>query len=243
MKRLITLARSVIPACDVSNETQLMNVVTATSELQGIGAYKVGLELSIVYGLRQIVQMIRRVTDLPVIYDHQKAGNDIPELGSRFAASCRAAGVEAVILFPFGGARTERDWIAACQDNDLHVIVGGHMTHEQFLVSEGGFISDEAPRQIYEIAARCGVRDFVVPGNKTQQVQTYRMMLEGLCGGEITLYAPGFIAQGGQISDCGKVAGKSWHAIVGSAIYKAADIKSAATKLTQAIQKNVGVQE
>lgn len=34
------------------------------------------------------------------------------------------------------------------------------------------------------------------------------------------LYAPGFIDQGGIITECGKVAGENWHAIVGSAIYK-----------------------
>ncbi|MDP2864307.1 MAG: hypothetical protein Q8N73_01445, partial [bacterium] len=77
------------------------------------------------------------------------------------------------------------------------------------------------------IAAENGVSNFVVPGNKTEFVLRYRELLEKLLGqGNFTLYAPGFIAQLGIISETGKVAGESWHAIVGSAIYKAEGVEN-----------------
>jgi hypothetical protein len=94
------------------------------------------------------------------------------------------------------------------------------MTHPKVLVSEGGYIADEAPERIFRLAAKLGVRHFVVPGNKLRWVQKLRAILvEELGEGNFTLYAPGFITQGGDLSECGLVAGKEFHGIVGSGIY------------------------
>ena len=221
----------------MSYAVKLKELVEATSQVPGISGYKVGLELVIPYGLEKIVEVIRRYTKLPIIYDHQKGGTDIPDLGKKFAERVKFAGANAVILFPFGGAATEREWIKACQDRELVVLVGGHMTQKEFLESEGGFIAN--PEKIYEIAVECGVSNFVVPGNKVEFVLKYRQLLERLLGqGNFTLYAPGFIAQGGNISETGKVAGENWHAIVGSAIYKAEGVENmrqAAIEITSQI--------
>lgn len=227
MGRLIEQQKSVIPACDVASLAKLKDLVMATSGVPGIGGYKVGLELVIPFGLKRVVEIIREQSQLPVIYDHQKGGTDIPELGLKFAKAVKSSGVDAVILFPFGGAATEREWIKACQNADLVVLVGGHMTQPEFLVSEEGFIADFGPRRIYQIAAKLGITNFVVPGNKADFVLEYRHLLEGILGVDnFTLYAPGFISQGGDISETGKVAGDKWHAIVGSAIYKKEGIEN-----------------
>lgn len=171
-------------------------------------------------GLPEVVRRIRYHSSLPIIYDHQKAGNDIPEMDKTFAEVCCRADVDAVILFPFSSPVTEERWIKAAQDTGLIVLVGGHMTVPKFLASQDGFIANNAPDRIYSIAAENGVRDFVVPGNKPEYVDQYRALLTGILGlDNFTLYAPGFITQGGNIAEAGKVAGKKWHAIVGSAIY------------------------
>lgn len=236
-RRLIEAERSVIVAADVPNLEALRELVESTCDVEGIGGYKVGLELAIPNGLRAVVNAIREYTDLPIIYDHQKGGTDIPELGEKFAKSVKLSGVDAVILFPFGGAATEEEWIKACQREGLVVLVGGYMTQKKFLARDGGFIADKAPEKIYLIAAKNGVRDFVVPGNKVEFVQKYRELLENSLGkGNFVLYAPGFIVQGGNISETGKVAGDNWHAIVGSAIYKAENKKEAAEIITHQIR-------
>lgn len=234
MEQLISIERSVIPACDVSTLEKLEEVVRGTAEVHGIGAYKVGLELVLPFGLRRVVEVVRQLTDLPVIYDHQKGGTDIPELGPKFAKQVAVCGANAAILFPFGGAATQREWTKACQGEGLIVLIGGHMTQKEFLASEGGYIVDginDGPRRIYELAAELGVRDFVVPGNKPDLVRGYRVLLGSTFHDTIgkesfVLYAPGFISQGGDISETGKVAGKRWHAIVGSALYKQLDVVS-----------------
>ncbi len=227
MGRLIEQQKSVIPACDVASLAKLRDLVIATSRIPGIGGYKVGLELAIPFGLKKVVEIIRYQSQLPVIYDHQKGGTDIPDLGTKFAKAVKSSGADAVILFPFGGATTEREWIKACQDQDLIVLVGGHMTQPEFLEFEGGFIANFGPRRIYQIAAKLGITDFVVPGNKVDFVLEYRQLLDTILGrGNFTLYAPGFISQGGDISETGKIAGNIWHAIVGGAIYKEEGIEN-----------------
>ncbi len=226
MGKLISEQKSIIPACDVATSARLRQIVLATATTDGFGAYKVGLRLGL-RGLKKAVKVIRDYTPAPIIYDHQKGGTDIPDLGIDFAKDLKSFGVNAAILFPFGGAATERKWITACQDAGLVVLVGGHMTQPEFLESEGGFIADSAPERIYTIAAENGVTNFVVPGNKVEFVVKYRELLERLLGkGNFTLYAPGFIKQGGNISETGEAAGDNWHAIVGSAIYNCKGIEN-----------------
>lgn len=235
-ERLIHRDKSIIVAADVE-PSKLPELVENTCLVEGIGGYKVGLALALEKGLPRIVGEVKEHTELPVIYDHQKAANDIPAMGAKFARVCKESGVDAVILFPFGGAKTERDWIHACQDEELSVLVGAHMTQPEFLVSEGGFVADGSPDRIFTIAAEEGVRDFVVPGNKAEYVERYRQLFEELVGKDnFTLYAPGFITQGGEITDFAKAAGEKWHAIVGSAIYKALDMNEAAQQMTSQIR-------
>ncbi|MFH1257120.1 MAG: orotidine 5'-phosphate decarboxylase / HUMPS family protein [Candidatus Diapherotrites archaeon] len=234
MGKIISLDRSVVPACDVDSLEKLAELVEATSGVKGIGAYKVGFELVIKFGLREVVSTVKGLSDLPVIYDHQKAGNDIPEMGERFAASCKESGVDAVILFPFTGPKTEKAWIEACKNKGLGVIVGGEMTHEGFLQKDGGSIAEGAPEKIYSLAAENGVTDFVVPGNKPEKISYYRELLEKK-GVKPVLYSPGLIAQGGKITDSAKAAGSHWHAIIGRGIYGAQDMKAAAEEFAKAL--------
>lgn len=236
MDWLIQGKKSVIVACDVNSLDKLSQLAFATATVPGIGGYKIGLELVMRFGMTQVVKCIRQYSKEPIIYDHQKGATDIPDLGLKFAKAAKEGGVDAVILFPFGGRKTEQEWIKACHSEGLKVLVGGHMTQPEFLEEEGGFIADGGPSAMYHIASENEVRDFVVPGNKTAFVEKYRGLLESWLGiGNFALYAPGFIKQGGNISDTGEVAGERWHAIVGSAIYKAEDIHKAALEVTSQI--------
>ena len=231
--RMIRENRAVVIAADVETLKDLERLVQDTCDVKGIGGYKIGLVLTIRYGLTVVVNAIREYTSLPIIYDHQKGGTDIPELGEKFAMVVAESGVNGVILFPFGGAATERTWIRACQDAGLKVLVGGHMTQKEFLASEGGFIADGAPEKIYSIATDWKVQNFVVPGNKVEFVSRYRQLLEK-CLGErnFALWAPGFISQGGVITEYALAAGPIWRAIVGSAIYNAKNKREAAEIIT-----------
>lgn len=216
---LIDKKRSIIPACDVYTDSELIEFVKATHEHPSIGAYKIGITTALYYGLSDICKAIRGITNKPIIYDHQKAGNDIPEMGENFARTCVEAGVDAVILFPFVGAVSQEAWQEACLKIGLYVIVGGEMTHPGF----EGYIPTSISIKIYSIAASNEITDFVVPGNKTHRIKEYKTFLEEGYGINPIFYSPGLITQGGDLSESGKVAGERWHAIVGRALYTAND--------------------
>lgn len=219
--RLIPAERSVIVALDVPTNTESAKVVRAVRDVPHIGGYKVGFGLGL-DGLGYSVNTVRRThgEKTVVIYDQQKAGTDVPETGALFAKIVKESGCDAAILFPLAGPATQEAWTKYCQDADLRVIIGCAMTHKKFFVSEGGYVADDAPERAFRLACKQGVRDFVVPGTKIEWVTKLRkILIEELGEGNFVLYAPGFISQGGDISECGRAAGPSFHAIVGSAIY------------------------
>ncbi|MFH1133997.1 MAG: orotidine 5'-phosphate decarboxylase / HUMPS family protein [Nanoarchaeota archaeon] len=229
MKAIIPEQQTLIPACDVASLEKLQHLVQATADLPGIGGYKIGFELVIPFGMATVVKTIHGLTKKPIIYDHQKAGTDIPDTGDKFMQVCK--GVDAVILFPQAGPITQKRWIEAAQEAGMPVIIGGEMTHPGFLANDGGYLSNDAPDRIYQLAATLGVRDFVVPGNKPERISHYRELLESM-GIEPTFYSPGFVSQGGELTTAAAVAGERWHAIVGRALYDAKDIRKAALALT-----------
>ncbi|OGZ00750.1 MAG: hypothetical protein A3B13_00775 [Candidatus Liptonbacteria bacterium RIFCSPLOWO2_01_FULL_45_15] len=241
-KPIIPLQKSVVVACDVGGYHELDQLITATATVKGIGGYKIGFRLAI-RDLERVTNLVKRHTSKPIIFDGQKFGNDIPEIGIEFARDLASCGVDAVIIFPFAGPVTQRIWTEACLKEGLAVIVGGEMTHQGFLDTDGGYIRNTAPNDIYKLAADMGIRDFVVPGNKPATVQHYRKHIDEVCARtdhkEKCLYAPGFINQGGDVTETGKVAGDNWHAIVGSAIYKQTGMdamRAAAEKVVAQIQ-------
>jgi len=231
MGKIIKADKSVIPACDVETLEELEGIVKATAEVEKIGAYKIGFVLGLGFALENVVGTIRKHSNKPIIYDHQKAGTDIPPMGEKFASVCSKAGVDAVIFFPQAGPETEKAWIEAAKQAGLGVIVGGEMTHPCYLKGDNGFIDDSSPKRMYEIAIEAGVVDFVVPGNKPEKIASYKELFESK-GIEPVLYSPGLVAQGGEITESAKAAGNKWHAIVGRGIYKADDKKKAAEELT-----------
>ncbi len=231
---IIKLKRSIIPSCDVSDFGKLKNLIKETCSVEGIGAYKIGFEICMPYGMPAVVDAIRKFTNLPVIYDHQKAATDIPELGEKFAKAVK--GADAVILFPFAGPETEKEWIKACRKEKLGIIVGGEMTHKGFLESEGGFISEKEALKIYAIAAEEKINDYVVPGNKPDKIRLYRAFLEAR-GIKPVFYSPGLISQGGNITESAKAAGDNWHAIVGRALYNAKDVNKAAKEMVKSLRQ------
>lgn len=225
-QKIIGRDRSVIPACDVETLEQFEELVRQTADVDGIGGYKIGFELGYL-GLAKVVETARKHTQKSIIFDHQKAGTDIPDTGRNYARLMKRAGVDTVIFFPQAGPETERAWIYHALDNGLKVIVGGRMTHPAYSVSEGGFITDEGALEMYRIAARAGVNNFVVPGNKPEVIKQVKELVESE-GVSPVFYAPGFIAQGGKIEAAAKAAGDRFHGIVGRGIYQAKDMHAAA---------------
>ena len=226
---IIPIERSIIPACDVPLE-RFEALIRDTCSIPRIGGYKIGAALAVTVGLSRLVEIARKYTDKPLIYDHQKACTDIPDTGEGFVRAVKASGVDALILFPLTGPATQTAWIQSAQNEELSIIVGGYMTHERYLSGDGGYIDEHAVDKMFTNATFLGVSEYVVPGNKPAVIQHIRdLLLEHKI--DPVFYAPGFIAQGGRISEAARVAGTNWHAIVGRAIYDSQDMRKAALSL------------
>ena len=204
--------RSIVPACDVESLDQLTRLVRATRGVERIHAYKVGFSLALRYGLPAVVERIKgEYTGSVVVYDHQKAGTDIPDTGKTFARTMVHARVDAAILFPRSrDPVTQYRWTQELLEARVLPIIGGELTHRPATPED---------EQIYWDAAKQAVRNFVVPGNKPERVRRYREVL--VLDHDITpiFWSPGLVAQGGTITEAGEVAGGRFHAIVGRGLY------------------------
>lgn len=216
----------IIIACDVEDIEKLRELIEKTYGIEGIVGYKIGANLALQYGLKNIMGEID--FQLPVIYDHQKAGTDIPYIAEKFAKSCRISGIKGIIIFPQAGPVSEKAFIDAIFSNELVPMVGGEMTHPSYLAEDGGFLKDDAPSIMYEIACRKGVEYFIVPGNKEEAIKKYHILLTGLIN-EPKYCMPGIGRQGGEIRKTFAILrGYPSYAIVGSSIYKSENIEKKA---------------
>lgn len=212
----------IILACDVSTLREAESMAQLSLRFEEIVGYKIGFSLGLRFGLRQVTQTLKEVKPLPVIYDHQKAGTDIPQMGEPFARCCKDAEIDGVIVFAQAGPKTLESFVSSIFEHGMTPIVGGVMTHPGFLVSDGGYIIDDAPRQIYQTALNKGVLHFVLPGNKPDLLRIYSKILRVRQG--ISILMPGIGSQGGDLETAlNACEGLKPYAIIGSAIYKASD--------------------
>lgn len=231
MKRnLFHLKYGIIPACDVKSLSELENLVELTADIEGIVGYKIGFSLGLGHGLQTVVDTIEKHSDLPILYDHQKAGTDIPQMGELFARTCKVSGITGVIIFPQAGPATEEAFISAIISEGLIPLVGGEMTHPRYLSSEGGFIRDESIEEMYLTGARNGVTYFIGPGNKPERINHYVKLLKNEIP-QPMFCMPGIGRQGGDIKSAFEATeGLPAYGIIGKAIYAASDIRKATKK-------------
>ncbi|WP_287586261.1 orotidine 5'-phosphate decarboxylase / HUMPS family protein [Candidatus Borrarchaeum sp.] len=229
-RNLFHLKYGIIPACDVKSLAELENLVELTADIEGIVGYKIGFSLGLSHGLSAVVDKIKRHTDLPIIYDHQKAGTDIPQMGELFARTCSESGVTGVIIFPQAGPVTEEAFIRALFNEGLTPLVGGEMTHQKYLDQDGGFIRNESIKKMYLYGAKNGVEYFIVPGNKPEKISGYVKLLKNEIP-QPMFCMPGIGRQGGDIKSAFEATeGLPAYGIIGRAIYAASDIRKAAKK-------------
>jgi orotidine-5'-phosphate decarboxylase len=219
--KLFSSQRGIIIAADVSDLDRLKNLVEISIGVPEVVGIKIGFILGLKFSLPAVVWQIRKINpEIPIIYDHQKAGTDIPAMGKPFAKLCKESGINGIIFFPQAGPKTCESFVKATFDENLTPIIGLVMTHEMYLTFEGGFIADNAPDRLCEIALDLGVRNFVLPGTKLDITKKYSL-------GKLAKYAPvnimmpGIGKQGGSIISAFKAtANQNHYAIIGSAIYK-----------------------
>lgn len=215
---------SILVSVDVETREALEKVISKTHQLPHVLGFKLGALCSLSMGLREAVRLIRSYTDKQIIYDHQKAGNDIPDITKRLVGLAADSGVTGFILFPFAGPEVMREGVEEGKTRGLTMIVGSYMTHPAFIEDEGGFIPANVPEKVFGVAQKLGVKDFVLPGNHLEIANSYASQI---CRNidSPTFWTPGIGRQGGSISALDKAfpTGAKVIPIVGSSIYQSQD--------------------
>ena len=66
----------IIISCDFSNIEKLDKLIKETCSLNFIQGYKIGMTLVLKNSIKKVAAVIRKYSDLPIIYDHQKFGSE-----------------------------------------------------------------------------------------------------------------------------------------------------------------------
>lgn len=225
-------------ACDVPDIEALERLVKALSGMDFIAGFKLGMYLTLKHGLYKTVKAVKKCSDKPLIYDHQKFGTDIPAIcGGEALKLVKDAGIEGLIIFPQAGVETLKSAVSGCRTYGLTPIIGGAMTHKGFLVSEGGYIEDEAPERIYRDAAKLGVDHFVLPGNRIPLMRKFTAKIAGWVAEPKILFPGVGSGQGGNVKEAFQATRHvSSYAILGRSVYQSSNPRKTVEELWKEVE-------
>lgn len=224
-------SHGIVPALDLDSPEDVKRVVEQTTRIDGVVAYKLGLTMTLMLGLAAAVRQLRSVTDLPIYYDHQKAGPDVGDMAEKFTSITAAAGVDGLVLFPLAGPRAVDAFVGGAVRKGMVPLVGGDLPLADYNQAGGGYVVDNALDLIFERAIAAGADHFIIPGKDAAKVRHHAQRLPDMVANP-RLFIPGIGALGGSISEVFAAAkGCHAYAIVGRAVYEGGNAGEAAKRL------------
>ncbi|MBJ3774540.1 orotidine 5'-phosphate decarboxylase / HUMPS family protein [Acuticoccus mangrovi] len=227
----------IVPALDVDDLAAFERVVKATTGVEGVAGYKLGLTTVLRVGLKASMKALRDLSDLPVLYDHQKAGPDMPDMAKKFTALAAEAGVDGLILFPVAGPTAVDAFVGEAVKAGIAPVVGGEIPVPDYGISGGGYLVDDALDRILVRAAAAGADHFVLPAHDAAKVKRWAAWIAQNVP-EATTFLTGFGSLGGTIEGAFATADAlpRRFAIAGRLITGAADPGAAARDLYARMQ-------
>jgi len=215
--------RGIYVACDVQLP-EYDTLVKVLSNEPAIVGFKVGFALGLTGTLAAISFLAHKNNpDTKVMYDHQKAGTDVPFTGEIFAEVMKMSEVDQAIIFPLAGPVTQKDWTQYLQKKNITPVVGGAMTHDHFWNADGGYMDKGSVEHIYRLSAQLGVTHFVMPGNQPYLIeQLIQVVLDNGCPvDELVVMSPGLSSDESILRAHETVGNYTFYPIIGRRIYEA----------------------
>ncbi|WP_022724117.1 orotidine 5'-phosphate decarboxylase / HUMPS family protein [Rhodopseudomonas sp. B29] len=227
----------IVPALDIDSHEQLEMVVRETTKREGVAGYKLGLTSVMRFGLKESMKRLRDLTNLPVLYDHQKAGPDMPDMAKKYTALCKEADVDGLILFPVAGPTAVDGFVGEAIKAGIVPVVGGEIPVPDYGVSGGGYMLDDALDRILARAVGNEADHFVLPAHDVAKIKRWSNWIAGNVKQPVVLLT-GFGALGGSIetSFAAAAACPRRFAIVGRLITGAKAPGDAAAKMYEQMQ-------
>ncbi|WP_322516117.1 hypothetical protein SR870_00570 [Rhodopseudomonas palustris] len=237
MAKLLEGAMGIVPALDIDSHEQLEFVVRETSKREGVAGYKLGLTSVMRFGLKESMRRLRDLTDLPILYDHQKAGPDMPDMAVKYTAMCKDADVDGLILFPVAGPTAVDGFVGEAIRANIVAVVGGEIPVPDYGVSGGGYMLDDALDRILVRAVANKADHFVLPAHDLGKIGRWSTWIAANVTSPVVLLT-GFGALGGSIetSFAASAVCPRRFAIVGRLITGATSPGDAAARMYQQMQ-------
>jgi orotidine-5'-phosphate decarboxylase len=240
---LFKLNHGIVISCNFNGFQKLEETIKSTSNLPFVAGYKIGIELVLRSGLSKVVNSIRKYTDLPIIYDHQKFGSDVPEIYTKsLFEAIKSSGADALVIIPHAGKETLNISVKRCFEVGLVPIIGGDLVHKGYIIEEGGYIDNNAHQRIYLDAARLGVSHFIMACSRLDRIKTYCHQLGSIVG-QLKIFLTGIEdKECSNIPDaCEQLKQNKSFAILDLIVTEYRDIGKIALVFWESFQKKLGI--
>lgn len=198
MAKMLKGEMGIVPALDIDSHDQLELVVRETSKRAGVAGYKLGLTSVMRFGLKESMRRLRDLTDLPILYDHQKAGPDMPDMAVKYTAMCKDADVDGLILFPVAGPTAVDGFVGEAVRAGIVPVVGGEIPVPDYGVSGGGYMLDDVLDRILARAVTNNANHFVLPAHDVTKIKRWSKWIAENVQSPVALLT-GFGALGGSV--------------------------------------------
>ncbi len=181
----------IIIAIDTYDLGTIEQIVSETCHNENVLGYKIGAAAAIQWGLPLLRDTIRAQTyTKKIIYDHQKAGNDLSITAEGFMKAISMSGIEEVIIFPFTGYAIAEAWVKAAFKYELTPIFGAFLTEDIY----GMDMDDYLP--LFDNIYKLGVTNFVIPATVPWFLSTIVYLFDHPdVKDKMTYYCPGIGTQ------------------------------------------------
>jgi orotidine-5'-phosphate decarboxylase len=228
---------SIIPSMDVDIEDMVRIIDNVKNLKKEVGGLKIGSLLIWKYGLEKVVSEIKSVCDLPIMFDAQKAGTDIPSIVEEQVRLVADVDIDAFIASPLGsGSKTLESFIKTSFECDVTPIVVLEMTHPM----ANAFLKEDVGEKILTQSLEMGVENFVAPANNPERIRIYRNLASEK-DKTIKIFSPGVGPQGGG-PDTAVEAGTDF-VITGRSVYQAKNPAEEIIRMYALIKKAYGVRK
>lgn len=221
------MVNKIIPALDV-DEKKAFELLRKLSEVRSLLAgIKVGSLLAYEESIR-ILEELKDVGGVPIIFDGQKLATDIPEVVIEQVEQIARAGADQIIACPMGGgSKTLEVFVKTCKAFKVVPVCVIKMTHS----GSDSYLKENSADLILQDALHFGVKHFVYPATKPEILKAHRNILDS--HKDIIIKATGFKVQGGIVTVLRDLGVTEF--IAGRAIYEAKDPVHAVIEMSREI--------
>ena len=164
-------------------KSTIEDIIDVTKELDYVAGYKLGARPIIKNGLRDIAGLIKKQTSKPLLYDHQKFGNEIPEICSiDILDDIKDSGIDGIVILPLAGKKVLESIVKKCNKINLLPVVCGDLSYSGYFSSEGGYVENNTQQKIYIHAANLGVSHLIMSCNRIDRIKIYCNQLNAIIG-------------------------------------------------------------